>query len=48
MTVGVAKGLENRNPLLDGFGMVSLVAMIPILTVLVLGFLYNRRQKTDE
>lgn len=48
MTVGVAKQLENRNPLLDGFGMVSLVAMTPILSILILGFLYNRKQKTND
>jgi hypothetical protein len=48
MTVGVAKQLENRDPLLDGFGMVSLVALAPILSILILGFLYHRRQKTYE
>lgn len=48
MTVGVAKVLEHRNPLLDGFGMVSLVALTPILSVLILGFLYARREKTNE
>jgi hypothetical protein len=45
LTVGVARQLENRNPLLDGFGMVSLVALAPILAILILGLLYRRRQK---
>ncbi|RCX09988.1 uncharacterized protein DUF1538 [Anaerobacterium chartisolvens] len=48
MTVGVAKVLENRDPLLDGFGMVSLVALTPILSVLILGFLYARKEKVNE
>lgn len=47
MTVGVAKVLENRDPLLDGFGMVSLVALTPILCILILGFLYTRKEKTN-
>ena len=48
MTVGVAKVLDGRNPLIDGFGMVSLVAMTPILAVLILGALYNRKGKGNE
>ena len=44
MTVGVARQIEHRDPLLDGFGMVSLVALTPILAIQVLGFLYNRKQ----
>jgi len=48
MVVGVAKQLEGRNPLLDGFGMVSLVALAPILSILVLGFLYSRKEKANE
>jgi len=48
MTVGVAKQLENRNPLTDGFGMVSLVAMTPIVLILILGFLYGRKEKKNE
>jgi len=47
MTVGVAKQLEGRDPLLDGFGMVSMVALAPILSILALGFLYNRKQTTN-
>ncbi len=48
MTVGVAKVMDGRNPLLDGFGMVSLVAMTPILAVLILGALYNRKGNQNE
>ncbi|HHV65472.1 MAG TPA: DUF1538 domain-containing protein [Peptococcaceae bacterium] len=48
MTVGVAQVLEGRNPLLDGFGTVALVAMMPILTILLLGFLYTRKEKEES
>lgn len=48
MTVGVAKVLDNRNPLMDGFGTVSLVALTPILSVLLLGFLYTRKEKEES
>ncbi|MGI6449226.1 MAG: DUF1538 domain-containing protein [Desulfitobacteriia bacterium] len=47
MTVGVAQVLEGRNPLMDGFGTVALVAMMPILTILLLGFLYTRKEKEE-
>jgi len=48
MVVGVAKQIEGRNPLLDGFGMISLVALAPILAILVLGFLYGRKEKKSD
>jgi hypothetical protein len=48
MVVGVATVIEGRNPLMEGFGMVSLVALAPILSVLVLGILYRRKEKENE
>lgn len=45
MFVGIASVTEGRDPLLDGFGMVALVALAPILSVLTLGILYNRKEK---
>lgn len=48
MVVGVATVMEDRNPLLEGFGMISLVALAPILSVLVLGILYGRKEKENE
>lgn len=48
MTVGVASGIEGRNPLLDGFGMIALVALAPILSVLILGILYGGGNTDDE
>lgn len=48
MVIGVANVIEGRNPLIEGFGMVSLVALAPILSVLILGILYSRREKENE
>ena len=49
LAVGVASGLEGRDPLLEGFGLVTLVALAPILSVQILGMLYKRKEsKNDE
>ena len=48
MVVGVATVMEGRDPLMEGFGMISLVALAPILSVLILGILYSRREKENE
>lgn len=48
MSVGIASVLEGRDPLLDGFGMIALVALSPILSVLTLGLLYGRKEKENE
>lgn len=38
--VGLASSIRGRNPLLDGFGMIALAALSPILFVLLLGILW--------
>jgi hypothetical protein len=49
IALGFAETLEGRDPLLDGFGMIALVALAPILTVLVLGLLYKlKEEKSDD
>ncbi|UNC92298.1 DUF1538 domain-containing protein [Candidatus Contubernalis alkaliaceticus] len=47
-SIGVASQIEGRDPLIEGFGMISLVALIPILSVLLLGFIYDRKEKQNE
>ncbi|SAI88186.1 hypothetical protein MBBA_1328 [Methanoculleus bourgensis] len=42
LAVGVAAGIEGRNPVTDGFGLIALIALAPILSVLALGILYRR------
>ncbi|WP_277680346.1 DUF1538 domain-containing protein [Gracilibacillus dipsosauri] len=46
--VGVASVTDGRDPLLDGFGMVALVALAPILSVLTLGILFSRKEKKQN
>jgi len=45
MALGVASSIEGRDPLTDGFGMIAMVALSPILTVLFLGLLYCRKER---
>ncbi len=48
IAVGAASVIEGRDPLLDGFGMIAMVALAPILSVLVLGLVFDwRRRKKD-
>ena len=39
--VGLASSIQGRNPMLDGFGMIALASLTPILFVLVLGILWT-------
>lgn len=49
IALGFSETLEGRDPLLDGFGMIALVALAPILSVLVLGLLYKYNEsKSDD
>jgi len=48
MTMGVATAVEGRSSLVEGFGMIALVALSPILTVLALGVLYRRKERLHE
>lgn len=53
VAVGAAAELEGRDPVLDGFGIVALIALAPILLVLLLGIIYpdqgreERENKTE-
>lgn len=43
MAVAIASEIEGRSPLIDGFGVVALIALTPILSTLALGYIYKRR-----
>ncbi|WKA58191.1 DUF1538 domain-containing protein [Planococcus shenhongbingii] len=43
MAVGVASATAGRDPLADGFGLIALVALTPILAVLILGLIFTRK-----
>lgn len=40
--------LDSIYTTLDGFGMISLVALTPVLSVLILSYLYEKKQKEVE
>ena len=44
IALGAAGALEGRNAVADGFGLVALVALAPILYVMTLGILYYRKR----
>lgn len=50
LAVGVASVTDGQDPLTDGFGLIALVALTPIIAVLVLGLIFNRKggKRTDE
>ncbi|ADU30512.1 DUF1538 domain-containing protein [Evansella cellulosilytica] len=48
IAVGFATVIEGRDPLIDGFGMIALVALSPILSVLSLGLLYEGKGRKSD
>lgn len=48
MFVGLASVTEGRDPLTDGFGMIALVALAPILSVLILGKLFQKSEGKND
>ncbi len=48
MAVAIAAQIEGRSPLIDGFGVVALIALTPILSTLALGYLYKRKAERDQ
>ncbi|MCC5913269.1 MAG: DUF1538 domain-containing protein [Balneolaceae bacterium] len=48
IALGFSDTLEGRDPLIDGFGMIALVALAPILSVLVLGLLFKYNESKSD
>ena len=46
--VGAAEVIPGRNPMTDAFGMVAMVAMMPLIAIQILGVVYNIRLKKVE
>lgn len=44
MAVSVAGTLEGRDPIMEGFGLIALVALAPILSVTILGVIMKHKQ----
>jgi hypothetical protein len=47
LAVGAADQIEGRDAVIDGFGLVALVALAPIIMVMLLGFLYSDKEEDD-
>ncbi|MDD5681169.1 MAG: DUF1538 domain-containing protein, partial [Candidatus Omnitrophica bacterium] len=48
ITIGVSSAIEGRDPIIHGFGLISLIALAPIISVLVLGFIFRIKQNRKE
>ena len=48
VALGVGEVMVDRDPMIDSFGMISLVALAPILSVLTLGQLYAWKERRDD
>lgn len=48
IALGLAEGMPNANPVTDGFGLIAIVAMTPIILVLLLGKLIDISQKHNK
>ncbi len=44
MTISLSNSLPGSNPLFDGLGTIALVAMLPIITILILGVIYEKKK----
>jgi len=44
LAVGVAGGIEGRDPIVDGFGLIALIALAPILSILLLGIYFKSKK----
>lgn len=45
VTLGIASAIDGRDPILDGFGLIALVAMAPILSIMTLGIIVTYKRK---
>lgn len=41
VAVGIANSMHERDPILDGFGLIALIALAPIIFILILGIIYR-------
>jgi hypothetical protein len=46
--IGLAASIRGRNPLMDGFGLVALAVMVPMITVQLYGILVYSGEQTDS
>jgi NADH:ubiquinone oxidoreductase subunit 3 (subunit A) len=46
-TQGVSEAVEHSNVLVDSFGIIAMVTMMPIISMLVLGLIYQAKLKKE-
>jgi NADH:ubiquinone oxidoreductase subunit 3 (subunit A) len=47
-TQGVSEAVEHSNVLVDSFGIIAMVTMMPIISMLVLGLIYQAKLKKES
>ena len=48
ITVGIASAMEGRDPVTDGFGLIALIALAPILSIMILGLIVRIKLRKKE
>jgi hypothetical protein len=48
LALGTSAAMEDRDPLVHGFGLVALIAMAPIISLVILGLLIRRKELRKE
>jgi hypothetical protein len=48
ITVGIASAMEGRDPVTDGFGLIALIALAPILSIMILGIIVRTKLRRRE
>ena len=48
IAVGMSSTIEGRDPVLDGFGLIALIALAPILTIMLFGLILRIRLRRKE
>ena len=47
LTQGVATAIPHADVLVDGFGVIAMVAMMPILSISILGMIYQSKTRKE-
>jgi hypothetical protein len=48
IAIGITSAIEGRDPVMDGFGLVALIALAPILTIMVIGLILRIKLRRKE
>ena len=48
VAVGITSAMEGRDPVADGFGLIALIALAPILAIMILGLVVRIKLRKRE